>query len=226
MAAAKVGDIVQLRTTVIPDHNNHAVPDGTAVRFSVYYQGVEFPALYDATTLDGIAEVNLTVPTNRAGQMEVTAASGEAQARFRMQITVQENKQIIFVTVMPTSKPEPATATPSPTNTATPSPTATASPTPSPTPVPTGPVAWPDFLVLCLWLAVVMVGSYVVPVARAEPQQRLRLALSGGIGALVGYNAFALGGPGPIWILMLLGAVAGLAVGWFGFVNRGWGKPR
>ena len=102
---------------------------------------MEFPALYDAPTQGGVAQVNLTISTNRAGQMEVTASSGQAQAHSRMQITVQENKQIIFVTVMPTTQPPLPTATPPPTATPLPTATATASPTPTPAPAPSEP--WP-----------------------------------------------------------------------------------
>jgi beta-N-acetylhexosaminidase len=225
-APLKVGDIVEVRTSVIPDRNNHPVPDGTLVRFSVYYPGVEFPAIYDTPTTGGIAQVNLTVPTNRAGQVEVSASSGPAQAHSRMAISVQQNQQIIFVTVVPTSQPPPPPPTASPTPTSTPAPTATLSPTATPTPPPAVPASWPNFLGLCLVLAAVVVGGYLVPAARADPQQRLRLALSGAIGALVGYNVFALGAPGILWVFLLVGAAAGLGVGWFGFVVRGWGRAR
>jgi len=225
-APLKVGDIVQVRTSVIPDHNNHPVPDGTLVHFSVFYPGVEFPAVYDTPTTGGIAQVNLTVPTSRAGQVEVSASSGDAQAHFRMQISVQQNQQIIFVTVVPTSQPTPPSATPSPAPSGTPSPVPTPSATATPAPPPPTTPSWPNFLGLILVLAVVLVGGYLIPSARADAQQRLRLALSGAIGALLGYNAFALGGTGFMWAFLLLGAAAGLGVGWFGFVVRGWGRAR
>jgi hypothetical protein len=226
-ATLKVGDTVQLHTKEILDRNGHLVPDGTLVRFSVYYQGVEFPALVDALTTGGAAVVNLPA-INRAGQVEVTAASGQAQGHPRIVISVQENKQILIITATPL----PATITPSPlppTPTATPSrppPTATSTITPTPTQEPSPParVVWPDFLTLCLGLALVVGGGYFASILGVNPRQCLRVALSGAIGILLGYNAFALGLPGTVWVDMLLGAAVGLAVGWYGFVRQGWGR--
>jgi beta-N-acetylhexosaminidase len=227
-----VGATVLLRTTEILDHNGRKVPDGTPVRFSVLYQGVEFPATLETQTVGGVAEVALTLPANRAGQLEVTAASGQAQARFALRFLVPENKQIVVITVIPpTATPLPSTPTATYTPTPTPlppTPTSTATLTPTPTPTPTAParLAWSDFFVLCLCLAAVMTGGYFVSAVGADPQQRLRVALSGAIGVLLGYNAFAAGWPGTIWIDMLAGGLAGLALGWFGFVRWGWGRTR
>ena len=70
------------------------------------------------------------------------------------------------------------------------------------------------------------IGGYFTSAGRADPQQRLRVALSGAIGVLLGYNAFALGGPGTAWVYMLTGGLVGLAIGWLGFVRQGWGRAR
>jgi hypothetical protein len=231
-ATVQVGTTVQLRTTEILDHNGRPVPDGTAVQFSVLYQGVEFPALLEAQTAAGVAEVALTLPANRTGQMEVTASSGQARARFALRFLIPENKQIVVITVIPpTATPLPPTPTPTSTPTATPlPPTATATATLTPTPVPTPPppprLVWMDFFVLCICLAGVIAGGYFVSAWGADPQQRFRVALSGAIGVLVGYNAFAVGWPGTIWVDMLGGGLAGLVIGWFGFVRWGWGRTR
>jgi beta-N-acetylhexosaminidase len=231
-STVQVGATVLLRTTEILDHNGRPVPDGTPVRFSVLYQGVEFPAVLEAQTNGGVGEVALTLPTNRAGQLEVTAASGQAQARFSLRFLVPENKQIVVITVIPpTATPLPPTPTATFAPTSTPLPptltsTATVTPTPTPTPPPPARVAWSDFFVLCLCLAAAMAGGYFGTAARADPQRRLRVALSGAIGVLLGYNAFAVGWPGTIWIDMLGGGVVGLAIGWVGFVRLGWGRTR
>jgi beta-N-acetylhexosaminidase len=231
-STVQVGTTVLLRTTEILDHNGRQVPDGTQVNFSVLYQGVEFPAILGAQTAAGVAEVSLTLPANRAGQMEVTASSGQAQARFSLRFLVPENKQIVVITVIPpTATPLPSTPTVTLAPTSTPVPptatsTSTVTPTPTPTPTPPDRLAWSDFLVLCLCLAAVMVGGYFASAVGADPQQRLRVALAGAIGVLLGYNAYAMGWPGTIWLDMLLGGVGGLAVGWFGFVRRGWGRTR
>jgi beta-N-acetylhexosaminidase len=231
-AAVQAGAVVLLRTTEVLDHNGRPVPDGTSVRFSVLYQGVEFPAVLETQTTGGVAETTLTLPANRAGQLEVTATSGQAQARFSLRFLVSENKQIVVITVIPpTPTPLPVTPTPSYTPTPTPpSPTPTASvtvtPTPTPTPLPPERLVWSDFVVLCLCLAAVTVGGYFASAAGADPQQRLRVALAGAIGVLLGYNAYAVGWPGTMWIDMLAGGAVGLAVGWVGFVRLGWGRTR
>ncbi len=76
---------------------------------------------------------------------------------------------------------------------------------------------------LCVCLAAVLGGGYFASILGANPRQCMRVALSGAIGALLGYNVFAMGLPGTMWLDMLLGAAAGLAVGWYGFVRRRWG---
>ncbi len=228
----QAGAVVLLRTTQILDHNGRPVPDDTPATFSVLYQGVEFPAVLDARTVEGVAEVTLTLPVNRSGQLEVTASSGQAKARFSLRFLVAENKQIVVITVIPpTATPLPATptATLAPTSTPLPpTPTATAALTATPTQAPSSParVAGWDFFVLCLCLAAVTIGGYFASAAGADPQQRLRVALSGAIGVLLGYNAFAVGGPGNLWVDMLMGGLLGLAVGWYGFVRLGWGRAR
>jgi beta-N-acetylhexosaminidase len=227
-----VGATILLRTTEILDHNGHPVPDGTVVRFSVLYQGVEFPAVLEAQTTGGVAEAALPLPANRNGQLEVSASSGQAQARFSLRFLASENKQIVVITVIPPT-PTPLPATPTATITLTPTPlpptatpTATLTPTPTPIPAPPARLAWTDFWVLCLCVAAVMAGGYFGSAFGADPQQRLRVALSGAIGVLLGYNAYAVGWPGTIWIDMLAGGVVGLAVGWAGFVRLGWGRTR
>ena len=228
----QVGATILLRTTEILDHNGHTVPDGTLVRFSVLYQGVEFPAVLETQTTGGVAGASLPLPANRTGQLEVTASSGQAQARFSLRFLVSENKQIVVITVIPPT-PTPLPPTPTPTITPTPSPlpptvtlTATLTPTPTPTPPPPQRLAWSDFWVLCLCIAGVMAGGYFGSAFGADPQQRLRVALCGAIGVLLGYNAYGVGWPGTIWIDMLAGGVVGLAVGWTGFVRLGWGRTR
>jgi hypothetical protein len=69
-----------------------------------------------------------------------------------------------------------------------------------------------------------------VGTASASRTQRVRVALAGVIGVLAGYNFYALGVPGAglfhglgAWaasVCVLLGATAGVALGWYWFVYR------
>jgi hypothetical protein len=79
----------------------------------------------------------------------------------------------------------------------------------------------------------VVVAGYRLSAAEAPPSQRVRIALAGAIGALVGFNFYALGLPGAdiarafgvlaasAWVF--LGAGVGLVTGWVWFARRGQG---
>ena len=223
----KKGETVHLRTGVILDLNSHPVPDGTPVRFSVLYQGDELPAALTAGTKDGVAATDLTL--NRTGELQLTAASEPAFASTIVKITVEEDTGSI-TTITPTPLP---TDTPQPTPTVTLAPpTDTPQPTPAANtgPTPPGRVAGRDFFMMLLGLAAAVVTGYRLGGAGANLSQRVRVALGGAIGALAGYNFFALGLPGAnlalsfgVWaasICVLVGAAIGLALGWYGFVYK------
>jgi hypothetical protein len=90
-----------------------------------------------------------------------------------------------------------------------------------------------DFFMMCLGLiAAVVVGYQLGALSHpdAQPSRRVRVALAGAIGVLLGYNYFALGWPGADWaepfglfaptIWVVIGAGLGLGVGWYWFVRR------
>ena len=221
------GETLRLQTGVILDLNGHPVPDGTPVRFSVLYQGDELPAVLTAATQGGVAATDLTL--NRTGQLQITASSEPAFSSTILQIAVEEDTGSIVV-ITPTPLP---TDTPQPTPTATP---VTPTPTPPPTPIPTPPspepgrVAGRDFFMMLLGLTAAIFTGYRLSGAGANRGRQVRVALAGAIGALAGYNFFALGLPGAdlalsfgVWaasVCVLVGAALGLAAGWYWFVYK------
>jgi beta-N-acetylhexosaminidase len=227
----KVGDTFPLRTGVILDHNGHPVPDGTVVRFMLVYQGDDLPAVREATTSGGVASTEITL--NRTGVLEITAMSEPALNSFRLQLNVQPDAVIYITVIAPTATdtptPEPVTPTPEPPSTATPTPPAT--PTGGNPPDVVGRVSGRDFVMMCLGLMGALVVGYRFGSTNAHRQHRVRVALSGAIGVLAGYNWFALGLPGAdlarqllgVWAAsacVLAGAVVGLAAGWYGFSRQ------
>ncbi len=224
----KVGDTLQLKTDVILDHNGHPVPDGTLVQFSILYKQENLiGASIDEFTRDGVATTSLTL--ERKGILEITAASAPASNSRGLQIIVLDNERVIVITVTPAPTPLLSQSAPS----ATP-PVSTATPQPTPTPAPprtTDRVTGGDFFLLILGLVAVVVAGYRLGAAEAPPSQRVRIALAGVIGALVGYNFYALGLPGAdlarafgvlaasAWVFV--GAGIGLATAWYWFARRG-----
>lgn len=219
--AFQVSDIIPLITGVIVDHNGHAVPDGTPVRFMLYNEGETNPAqIYEAQTFDGIARGQLRI--NREGELTIRAESEPAQSSAVITIDIAP-KQGTATEIPPT--PEP-TATSSPTATPTQQPTLT--PTVVSTPIAPPPV---DRVRFGDWLgALFVIGSLGgLNFWLANWKNGLRwsvlavfLTLSGG---LLAYTYLALDLPGAqdlilsagswgvIWVTFL-GALAGAASLW------------
>jgi beta-N-acetylhexosaminidase len=223
----KVGDTIRLQTSILRDLNGHPVPDGTPVRFSILYKKEGFANPIDELTQGGVATASLVL--DRSAQLEITASSPPALISRGLQFIVLENAQFIVVTVTP--QPTPASSQIGPSATP-PTPTSTPEPTPTPPPPKTSDrVQGGDFLLLILGMVAVVVAGYRLGTAEAPPAQRVRIALTGVIGALVGYNFYALGLPGAdmarafgvlaasAWVF--LGAGLGLAGGWYWFARRG-----
>jgi beta-N-acetylhexosaminidase len=221
----RVGDSINLATSVIRDLNGHPVPDDTLVRFSVTYQSEGLaPTFVETKTKAGVAMTSLTL--DHTGQLEITASSEPAFSSITLQINVQKNEPSVITTIVPTPGPSD---TPEPTVTvmlvtATPS-------TPKPL-AQTGRVVGRDFFMLFLGLIGAMVIGYRLGNQEGYPTRGIRVALAGAIGVLLGYNFFALALPGAdltfslfgIWaasMCVFLGAGLGLAAGWYWFVRRG-----
>jgi len=240
----KVGDTLELRTSIIRDKNGNPVPDGTPVVFRFFYpaETLELPRL-EATTVNGIAKA--AIKLERTGQLEITAASGPAFKSITLIVAIEGDEPATIATVVP-----PATATPTVTPTPTPTPTPVPpTPTPSPTPQPTVEVISPEagsssrrvgvgafFLSL---VAMFTVGGAGYALRRNEgrsPTQRLRTFLWVLICGTAGYIAYGLSWPGAgfflrisrHWGAPLMALVFSLfPVGFIlvGTARRGWARP-
>ncbi len=227
----RLGDAITVTTGVLLDHNGHTVPDQTLVRFTVTNEeGLAADA--EAPTVGGVASVLFEL--SQPGRLRITASSEPALASTVLEIPVQPDVPFDITPIIPTALPT-ETPQPTPTTTATPTITPTAAPTATQAPIANTPPArvnWRGFVILCLGLAVMMVGGYRLGAAPgAQPRQGLRLALAGAIAMLVGYNYYALGLPGSAaafrglgalagLLFAALGGLAGLGVGWYWLIGR------
>ncbi len=215
----KVGDTLELRTSVIKDRNGHPVPDGTPVVFRFFYpaETLELPRL-ETTTVNGIAEA--AVKLERTGQLEITAASSPALKSITLIVAIEGDEPATIATVVPTATAT-ATATPKPTRTPTTVPP-TSTPT-SPPPQPTTEVVPPEAsptsrrvgvgAFLLSLVTTFMVGGAGYALRRNEgrsPTQGLRAFLWVLICGTVGYIAYGLSWPGA---------------GFFLGLSRYWGAP-
>lgn len=198
-----VGDVVQVQTGLIFDHNGNSVPDGTPVEFVMSYQGEAAAVSQETTTLDGVAQVSVTL--DRLGTLSVQAVSEPVRVSEILQLNVQEG----IVTVI----------TPTPSVTDTPEPTATA---PEPTPTETGAeppasvapeprsVGFGDLALAVPTIAVLAaIGNGVAGNGAVSGRRLILLIVSGG---LLGYNYLALGLPGSAAMLGALNAFAAVVV--------------
>jgi beta-N-acetylhexosaminidase len=211
------GDSLQVRTGVIVDHNGNPVPDGTAVIFQARYLPELLEMRYETTTVDGVAEVTITL--EMAGEIEIRATSEPATSSRPLFVIMGETT--VFLTPTPTQTPTPTpTLTPSPTPTLTPSPT----PRPSATPSPTAPAAvaptippeprlrWADLLLALAGRG--LAGGAVMGVTRALGMGVVvRLALWSGVTGLVGYLFYGLGLPGSSVVEPVAPGLRGLILG-------------
>lgn len=215
---------VSLRTSRIRDRNGNTVPDGTAVSFEI---AVETSAGVSNTQVSAV-----TIDGSAAGSFVLTQA-GFYSVRAR---TTSGLSPFVFTIAVPFEGPgSPGTVLPpTPTATTTPNPT----PTPTPTPVPTEvPDPLPesansiDFALMLVVVGLGIVAGYRLGEPAHSPRRALRFALAAGLGALLGYNWFALELPGfaearglfgqwgaTLWAV--LGSAGGLVVGWLLFRRR------
>ncbi|MEK7311963.1 MAG: glycoside hydrolase family 3 N-terminal domain-containing protein [Chloroflexota bacterium] len=221
-AAVALNDVVTLRTGVIVDRNGRPVPDGTVVKFYVTYftAGLTVP-LAEETTTDGVASASLRL--DRVGTLEVSVASEPALTSFRLQFNVAESP----------SAPTIITPTPGPTNTIAPSQTPEDTATPEVTPTPTPPGPQPplpptgvDLVMTVITLAIMAGVAWRVTNSRVEAvSDGVKLFLIIAIGALAGYNYYALKLPGAaavsvlgFWAVPLMvwsGGLIGFGAGWW-----------
>ena len=200
-----VGDLVQVQTGVIFDHNGNPVPDGTPVEFVLSYQGEGASAIHDSVTSDGSAELAVTL--DRLGVLMVEAMSEPARLSEILQLNVQEGIVTVItptvaptITAVPSITPELETPTPEESEV-----NAAATPVPPPPSVGLGELA----LSIPAVVAIAVLG-YVL-IAPDEPS-RTRIGLLIVAGGLIGYNYVALGLPGSQGLIRTMGVFSGVAL--------------
>ena len=109
----RMGETVSIQAGPVRDKNNHTVPDGTVVRFTVRLAGENLIiAQPEALTVDGLATISYRI--DRDGIFEVTAASEPAMVSGTLVLNTQGGlAQVIMPTPTPTVQPTP-TITPPP----------------------------------------------------------------------------------------------------------------
>ncbi len=191
----KVGDTLRLRTSVLLDHNQRQVPDGTIVRFS-FALGNE-PGLaqtMESITFDGIARVSYKI--ERGERLEVTASSEGAVNSTHLILDITGGQGAVITVIAPTPQP-----------TTTMQPTEAPQPTePSPTPAPPPPQErttqvkeW-FIAVLTAVLASVLIrwlSAQIYPM-----RWSLRMALCTAMGVMAVFTWLSLGLPGSRQLLM------------------------
>jgi beta-N-acetylhexosaminidase len=224
----KVGDQLDVGTSIIRDRNGNPVPDGTPVVFRYQYTGTDLGGRVETVTVGGMAEAIITLELPE-GELQITATSDPA-LNSRPLVVRLTGETVEFVTPTPTSTPTP-TPTPTPTSTPTPTLTPTSTPTPTPSPtavVPEPPPPQPRVEWVDLGLALVgmfMAGGVVWSVGkeiRLRDQAShliLRVVLWSVVCGLAGYLYYGLDQPGSEFLAeiapglrgLLIGFVAGLA---------------
>jgi len=195
----KIGASISVRAGPIIDRNNHLVPDGTVVRFTMSTRDETGSILQqmDATTQDGMARASFVI--DKPGKVEVKAASEPAVLSDVLQFDA--TSEGVAVTVV------------APTVSITPEP-----PTPTPTGIPEDPFISPDgyprpgiwFIVLLAILGSAMLTFWAVSRV-IEPRWGVRFALSVLIGGFGAYNYLALGFPRALtWIASESGGAFGV----------------
>jgi beta-N-acetylhexosaminidase len=193
-----IGDTISIRAGPILDHNQHLVPDGTPVRFTMTTQEEAGPSLqeFPATTVDGLAHASFTI--SRPGTVEIRAVSAPALTSTVLQIPVIPGTPAPAITVIPSI----TAILESPTPTATPAP-------PSKNQL-ISPEGYPY---VGMWLLVMLAlfgGAVLMFWAVSQivsPLWGLRWALCIFLGGLLAYNYLALGLPGAAdWIANEAGA--------------------
>jgi beta-N-acetylhexosaminidase len=194
----RVGDTVAVQAGPIVDHNQHIVPDGTPVRFtmSTTDENGEILQFFDATTVDGVAHASFDI--TRPVSVKIRAISEPAVVSSEIQIPLESsNEGAAAVTVVPQ-----------------PSPTITPTPTVMPSPTPTNELIGADgHPRVGMWLIVMVavIGStlltYWAMSRLISPRWGVRWALCVFLGGLAAYNYLALGFPRAAnWVATSSGA--------------------
>ena len=199
-----IGDVLEVTTGIIVDHNGNPVPDGTPVEFVLSYQGEGTSFNHDSVTSGGSASLSVTL--DRLGVLMLEAMSEPARLSEILQVNVQEGIiTVITPTALPTITPVPS-ITPPP---ETPTPESIAGAVPPPAPPPPSLGIGELALAIPGIFAIALLG-YVL-ITPDEPG-RTRIGLLIVVGGLVGYDYVALGFPGSQEMIHFLGVFSGVVL--------------
>ena len=210
-----LGEIIEIETSMIYDHNRNPVPDGTVVRFT--FSDAEenlIVSQVDANTLAGIARISYRI--ERGGTLEVKAASEPASTSGVLRLNIESG---IAELIMPTPTPQP---TPTPTEIPTPLPTATQTVQEEPDPENN---AFPKLADWFLSLLVITGGAGIAYLIGfywwGSLRWGLRSSLCAAIGGFIAYTLLNLGFPSlKSWVVeagtwfVLQMAMIGVLFGW------------
>ncbi len=196
----KVGDTVSVRTGIIVDQNQHPVPDGTNVRFTLSSsaEGGSIQEV-DAVTAQGIAKASFSIA--RTGLLEIRAESDPATNSVDLQLTVS-NEGFSVTVISPTQITEP---TSTPKSVVTPLP-------PRPSPMEQGFPGFSGWLVTILFLAGLTYVSFLAGNKRASLLWGFRWGVCALLGGLVAYTYLALHLPGAVNLIQSTGLVGILGI--------------
>ena len=224
----KVGDLIPLKTGVILDRNNHAVPDGTVVQFLFTNSGVDSSSTQqiESTTRDGVAYSAYRI--QRSGQLEIRVTSGMAQTSDLLQLNIPEvgGAAVTAIVPLPTNQAS-ATVQPTPTQAFTPTPTETPNAAIELPPQP----GTSDWLLTMgiIWMAAIIIfwfGQY-----RVSMRWGVRWGLLAVIGGVAGYIFMVSGigaatdlveqwGKTGVGLVILVGTLLGWGAGLIWYVGR------
>jgi beta-N-acetylhexosaminidase len=211
-----LGDHITFTAGPILDHNQHIVPDGTALTFQIDYPGEKnIPRLFlDTKIVNGMAQADYVL--ERQGVMQVSAYSEPAKNSAIIQLAVGEEPGFVTA-ITPTENLE-----------TTPSPAVT--PTNSNTGTLTGNggkdrAGWDTLVILILMLGVFSAAIIVLSNYPAWSAYRWRILLGFLVGGLAGYDLVVIGFTsanglaawGGRWISVaagLMGGILGAGLGW------------
>jgi beta-N-acetylhexosaminidase len=192
----RIGDTISVRAGPILDHNQHIVPDGTVVRFTMSTRdeiGQINQQIEEPTTVAGTARASFAI--TEPGKVEISAASERAVISKVLQFD-SSNEGAAVTVVVPQVTMTPTVITP------------------SPTAVPENDLISPEgYPRVGIWLLVLLAISGGAALALwavsriASPRWGLRWALCVFLGGLLAYNYLALDFPGAAeWIASEAGA--------------------
>ncbi|MFC1878632.1 glycoside hydrolase family 3 N-terminal domain-containing protein [Chloroflexota bacterium] len=209
-----LGEVVQLRTGVILDHNGNPVPDGTPVHFTFNTTGeLSISSIQEATTQQGIARTTYAVSS--PGTLEIIADSEAARSNsLKFDIPAPSGE---ITTATPTEPPPTVMPTPTPVE-------ATPQPTEIPVPTVEGPTSpnpeLSDWIMAVLIASIMAWSSYRLAALVGHVRWGVRAGFLALIGGLLGFCYLALEMPGSEILLqnsiplgVVIASVGGVLLG-------------